>query len=207
MNNYQPQQPSQNPYAPQPPHPYAAQQQPAHPYAQQQQPPHPYAAQQQPPYPYPAQQQPPNAYQQQPHLQQQRPAVPEEIGDVRRMLAAGADWIVTIVGGLALAKQLGADMTGWPYLGLIVGCVFGVSFVHHVFATWIFRATLGKFLLVTRVVREDDGGRPRFWRIVWRWLVGLTWVPMQPVRSLIAADGDPYEDHCGLKYVLSRDLR
>ncbi|WKX72701.1 RDD family protein [Streptomyces sp. XD-27] len=138
--------------------------------------------------------------------------MPEEVGDIRRMLFAGIDCAITIVGGFSLAAQLahgkGAATLGiGATLGIYVGCVFGVSFVNHVLGTLLFRTTVGKFLLVTRVVREADAGRPRFWQTVGRWLLGLTWLPMQPLRALILADGDPYEDACGLRYVRSRDLR
>lgn len=134
-------------------------------------------------------------------------SVPEEIGEVRRALAAAVDGVITVVAGFGLALQLAEGRSVGTFWAYAVACVLGVSFVHHVSGTWILRATVGKFLLVTRVVRDTDAGRPRFWQLVRRWLMGLTWIPMQPVRSLIAADGDPYEDHCGLRYVRSRDLR
>ncbi|WP_431040630.1 RDD family protein [Streptomyces sp. P1-3] len=134
------------------------------------------------------------------------PSVPEGVGDTRRMLFAGIDGAITIVGGIALAPQL-TDKTGGTLALYGVACVLGVSFVHHVLGTLLFRTTVGKFLLVTRVVREADAGRPRFWQTVGRWLLGLTWLPMQPLRALVLSDGDPYEDACGLRYVRSRDLR
>jgi RDD family protein len=149
----------------------------------------------QPPYPYAYSQPTPPP-----------PAVPEEVGDTRRMLFSGVDGAITIVGGLGLATQL-TDESGGTWWIYAVACVFGVSFVHHVLGTWVFTTTVGKFLLVTRVVREADAGRPRFWQIVGRWLLGLTWLPMQPLRALVWSDGDPYEDACGLRYVRSRDLR
>ncbi|MGW0733197.1 RDD family protein [Streptomyces sp. NPDC002851] len=156
-----------------------------------------------PPHPYAH----PNPYAQ-PYAQPtpQRPAVPEEVSDERRMLFSTIDGLITIVGGLSLATQL-ADKTGGSWWIYAAACVFGLSFVHHVLGTWVFRTTVGKFLLVTRVVREVDAGRPRFWQLVGRWLLGLTWLPMQPLRALVWADGDPYEDACGLRYVRSRDLR
>ncbi|MFI1252360.1 RDD family protein [Streptomyces netropsis] len=186
MIDYQHQQHPHQPYAPQ--QPYPPQGQPQHPYQPQGQ--HPY----QHPHPY--------AY---PHPQP--PAVPEEIGDVRRMLSAGVDGIITLVVGFGLAQRLADDKGVGIFWVYVVACLFGVSFVHHVLGPLLFRATVGKFLLVTRVVREADGGRPRFWQTVGRWLLGLTWLPMQPVLSLFGDDGDPYEDACGLRYVRSKDLR
>ncbi|WP_179079403.1 RDD family protein [Streptomyces rectiverticillatus] len=176
---HQHQHPNQHPQSP--PHPYA------HP--QQQHPHHPH------PYAYP------------PQYPTPQPAVPEAIGDERRMLAAAVDGVITVVAGLGLALQLADDKSVGVFWAYVAGCAFGVSFVHHVLGAVVFRTTVGKFLLVSRVVRDADGGRPRFWQAVCRWLLGLTWLPMQPIRSLIGAEGDPYEDGCGLRYVRSRDLR
>ncbi|MFC5143419.1 RDD family protein [Streptomyces aureoversilis] len=153
------------------------------------------------PYAYPPQYPNPNAN------PTPQPVVPEAIGDERRMLAAAVDGTITVVGGLGLALQLADDKSVGVFWAYVAGCVFGISFVHHVLGAVVFRTTVGKFLLVSRVVRDADAGRPRFWQAVGRWLLGLTWLPMQPVRSLIGAEGDPYEDACGLRYVRSRDLR
>lgn len=57
------------------------------------------------------------------------------------------------------------------------------------------------------MVRDADGGRPRFRQAVRRWAHGLTWLPMQPLESPIGADGDPYEGICGLRRVPAKDLR
>ncbi|MFF5128731.1 RDD family protein [Streptomyces syringium] len=188
MIDYQRQQPPNQPYAPQPPyaqpHPYAQ----PDPYAQQHAYPHPYA--QQPPQPYP-----------------QPPVVPEAVGDERRMLSALIDGSITLFAGFGLAHQLADDKPVGVFWAYVAACVFGVSFIHHVLGAVIFRTTVGKFLLMTRVVREADAGRPRFWQTVGRWLLGLTWLPMQPLRSLVGAEGDPYEDAWGLRYVRSKDLR
>ncbi|MEU1372061.1 RDD family protein [Streptomyces triculaminicus] len=133
--------------------------------------------------------------------------MPQEVGDERRMLAAAIDAAITVFGGFGLAMRLADDKTSGTYWTYVAICLFGVSFVHHVLGAVLFRATVGKFLLFTRVVREADAGRPRFWRAVQRWLLGLTWLPLQPIWSWLGADGEPYEDGCGLRYVRSKDLR
>ncbi|MDQ8701417.1 RDD family protein [Streptomyces sp. LHD-70] len=195
-----PQQPNQ-PYAPQqPPHPYAAQQPGPHqqpgPY-QQQYAQHPYQQhQQQPAHPYG-----------QAHPLQPTPSVPEAVGDFRRLFAALVDGLIALFGGLKLAELLTEGESVGTFWGYAVGLVLGISFVHHVFGALIFRATVGKFLFTTRVVRSEDCGRPRFWQTVRRWLLGLTWLPMQLPLSLISGEGEPYDDdHCGLRYVRSKDL-
>ncbi|MGI5350713.1 RDD family protein [Streptomyces sp. CA-250714] len=136
-----------------------------------------------------------------------RPLVPNEIGDERRALAAMVDGTIALVAGLAIAQRLAGDKSVGTFWLYAAAGVLGVSFLHHVLGAVVFRTTVGKFLFRTRVVREADAGRPRLWQAVGRWLLGLTWLPMQPLRSLIGAEGDPYEDACGLRYVRSRDLR
>ncbi|MCC3776652.1 RDD family protein [Streptomyces sp. UNOB3_S3] len=115
--------------------------------------------------------------------------------------------MITLFGGFGLAVRLSEGKGTGAYWTYAVICFFGVSFVHHVLGAVLFRTTVGKFLLMTRVVRADDAGRPRFWRAVQRWLLGLTWLPMQPILAVFGDDGDPYEDGCGLRYVRSKDLR
>ncbi|MFM9367467.1 RDD family protein [Streptomyces sp. Da 82-17] len=199
MNHQQPPN-QQHPYAqqyPNQPHPYAQQypNQP-HPYAQQ-----PGLYQQQPGHPYVQQQ--PQQYQ----PQHRAPGVPEEVGDYRRWGAAFIDGSIAFVGGFALAKQLAEGESVGTFWGYVVGLVLGISFIHQVFGALIFRTTVGKFVCTTRVVRADDAGRPRFWQTVRRWLLGLTWLPMQPLAALTNDEGDPYDgDPCGLRYVRSQDL-
>ncbi|GHF70870.1 hypothetical protein GCM10010218_60240 [Streptomyces mashuensis] len=123
------------------------------------------------------------------------------------MLFATIDGLISFFGGFALAAPLTEGKSTGTHLTYAVLCVLGLSFVHHVLGAMLFRTTVGKFLFMTRVVRADDAGRPRFWQAVRRWLLGLTWLPMQPIWGLLGDGGDPYEDGCGLRYVRSRDLR
>ncbi|MFI0780156.1 RDD family protein [Streptomyces sp. NPDC021212] len=134
--------------------------------------------------------------------------VPEPAGDERRLLAATVDCVLAWGGGSTLGlRVLPMLKVEVDSLLLAVGCVFGLSIANQVLGAWIFRASVGKWMLRMRVVRETDAGRPGFWRLMYRWLLGMTWLPMQPVRSLICADGDPYEDHCKIRYVRVKDLR
>ncbi|MDT0548779.1 RDD family protein [Streptomyces lonegramiae] len=154
------------------------------------------------PYPHPY------AHPPHPQPQPQPPAVPEAIGDFRRWFSATVDGLIALFGGMAITVRLIPAAGGpEPFWGTALAGVFGLSFLHHVLGPWIFRTTLGKFLFAARVVRDADGGRPRFWQAVRRWAYGLTWLPMQPIQSLFGADGDPYEDACGLRYVRAKDLR
>jgi hypothetical protein len=188
------------PHSP-PPHPANPYAQPyGQPYAQPQPQPygHPYAQPYGEPY---AQSQP-----QPPYVQP--PRVPEPAGDERRMCAAAVDCVLALGGGTGLGlRVLPLLKAEADSLLLAVCCVLGLSFVNQVLGAWLFRASVGKWMLRMRVVRETDAGRPGFWRLVHRWLIGMTWLPMQPLRSLVWSDGDPYEDHCKILYVRVKDLR
>lgn len=136
-----------------------------------------------------------------------------------RQCASVVDGFLTLLGGSLIALRLpdGTDLgvpagtittsgNHFSTFALAV-CVLGVSFAHHVLGPMLFRTTVGKFLCLARVVRAADAGRPRFWQCVRRWLLGLTWLPVQAALSLVGGDGDPYDDGCGLRIVRSRDLR
>ncbi|MEU1804323.1 RDD family protein [Streptomyces sp. NPDC019937] len=181
------------------PTPHSAPPHPANPYAQPYA--HPYAQPYAHPYAHPAPQPQPQP--------RPRPVhIPEPAGDERRMCAATVDCALAWGGGIALGlKVLPMLKVGADPVILFLGAVFGLSIANQVLGAWIFRASVGKWMLRMRVVRESDAGRPGFWRLVHRWLVGMTWLPMQPVRGLFGADGDPYEDHCNVRYVRFKDLR
>ncbi|MCX4818965.1 RDD family protein [Streptomyces sp. NBC_01142] len=118
-------------------------------------------------------------------------------------------------------KTEGADRTLVAF-----GTVLAASFFNQVVLTLLFRASVGKLITGIRVIRAVDGGRPRFWRTVWRWLSGLCWVPLQPwywLRSLYREifgrgqargtvrdndDGELYDaDLAGLRCARRKDLR
>ncbi|MFD7506563.1 RDD family protein [Streptomyces sp. NPDC059850] len=161
---------------------------------------------QQQPYPHSP---PPNPYAQPYAPPSPQPVrVPEPAGDERRMFAAAVDCVLALGGGVPLGMDVLPKLkVEIEPLFLAIACVFGLSIINQVLGAWIFRASLGKWMLRMRVVRETDAGRPGFWRLVHRWLLGMTWLPMQPLRYLTCADGDPYEDHCKLRYVRLKDLR
>jgi hypothetical protein len=120
----------------------------------------------------------------------------------------------------------GAWLPGLPAgaeLGVKVGVLAGVSFANQVLLTLMTRASVGKLISGVRVVRAADGHRPGPFRLTWRWLSGLCWLPLQPyywLRSWISLltghvsrgtvgdneDGDLYEGICGLRYVRRKDL-
>lgn len=157
-----------------------------------------------------------------------RSVVPRQAGDVRRMCAVVLDAILAWSVWSAAAAVLGKGewlpgLSGAAELGFLVGVVVGASFANQVLLTLMTRASVGKLLTGIRVVRAADGRRPGPFRLTWRWLSGLCWLPLQPyywLRSWISLltghvsrgtvrdneDGELYEGICGLRYVRRKDL-
>ncbi|NEA41339.1 RDD family protein [Streptomyces sp. SID11385] len=82
-------------------------------------------------------------------------------------------------------NPLGLGTTAALLWGSAVCC----SFLNQVlFGRW-FGGSLGKLMLGLRVIRAEDGGRPHFWRLLRRWLVGLLLVPFALLAVVIDLDG------------------
>ncbi|MFI6767884.1 RDD family protein [Streptomyces sp. NPDC050355] len=200
---YQPYQ--QQPYPHQQPHPQQGpypQQGPQHPYQQQ-------APQQAPQHPY---QQQPGPYQQ-PAPHQPHPPVaatrhiPREANDMRRLGAVLLDGLLTL--GAALIAMRAADRAGLPDMQVLyatLGAGFGLSFLNHVVLTRIGGASIGKFAVRTRVIRETDASRPRLPRLFRRWLGGYLFILVWIIAAFFDAAEGP-EDFCGIRLVRFRDLR
>ncbi|GAA2096936.1 hypothetical protein GCM10009801_66910 [Streptomyces albiaxialis] len=159
-----------------------------------------------------------------------RPHIPRRAGELRRYAAVTVDLVLAVTLGLLVAVALGKDTgpdgtpTGGRATGAALGTLVGFSFVNQTLLTWACGASVGKLLARIRVVRATDGTRPGPFRLAWRWLSGLCWLPLQPyywLRSWINVltggsprgtvrdneDGELYEDICGVRQVRSRDLR
>ncbi|MDG4857795.1 RDD family protein [Streptomyces sp. T-3] len=181
-----------------------------------------------------------NPYQQQPYGQQQfmPPAASQRrsafgvgmAGEGRRYLAVTCDVLVTLgvlglVGDVVEERYNAESQSGRQFL-LVLGTLLAVSFVNHVVLTLMARASVGKLITGIRVVRAKDGGWPDPFRLIWRWLAGLCWLPLQPyywLRGEISTftgsrrvprgtvrdsdDGEIYApDLCGLRPVRRKDL-
>ncbi|MEV8535183.1 RDD family protein [Streptomyces sp. NPDC051211] len=144
---------------------------------------------------------------------------PRPAGEGRRVLAATVDLFAVVCAPYLVMR--GED--GRPLTALAL--LLGLSFANQVLLTYVIRASIGKLLTGIRVVRAVDGGRPGFWRTVYRWLSGLCWLPLQPyywlraffrgvsgggpARGTVADndDGELYHgDLAGLRYARRRDL-
>lgn len=178
---------------------------------------------------------------QQPYVQPQfgqpmpPPAAPQRrasgigmAGEGRRHLAVLCDVLVTVVFWYVAGDEL-QERYEWNgesgQLTLMMFCtLLAVSFANHVVLTLLTRASVGKLITGIRVVRAADGGRPGPFRLIWRWLAGLCWLPLQPyywLRAQIRAytgheapgtvrnsdGGEIYApDLCGLRPVRRKDL-
>lgn len=170
------------PPAPAPTNPYAPYQ--SHPYA----PPHPH--------PYPHQ---PPVY--------RLPDIPEPAGDLRRLTAIVIDSVLLtgLLGVLSLGVRVGGDRPFGAFWAVAIGCGLGVSFLNHVVLTRMLGASVGKFLVRTRVILEKTGTRPRVPRLVKRWLAGYGFLVLWLITAVFDGADDP-EDLCGVRMVRRRDL-
>ncbi|WP_167837694.1 RDD family protein [Nocardia altamirensis] len=126
--------------------------------------------------------------------------VPEVAGDNRLSLAALVDGVVALIGGLALSQRVFHATGGVAeFLPAFILCVLAVSFVNHVFGTLVLRVSLGKLLFGMRVLRWKDGGRPRFWQTLGRWMFGFVVIVLQFVL-----EGASVGQACGLRTVRRR---
>lgn len=223
---FPPQQPSpQGPPPPQPyqPHPYqgaphgAPQQQPyegaSHPY---QGPPHPAPPQQ--PYQGPPYQGPPHPHAAHPYAPQPTaqspygppaaaPRIPNEVDTMRRFGAILLDGLLALAAAyIALISAGHADLPALQTFYTVAGAGFGISFLNHVLLTRIGGASLGKFAVRTRVIRETDASRPRLPRLFRRWLGGYFFLVVWIIAACFEMEDDP-EDFCGVRLVRYKDLR
>lgn len=194
---FPPQQPS--PQGPPPPHPYQP-----HPYQGAPQPsqgaPQPYQGAPQPYAPQPAAQSPyaPPAA---------AARIPDEARPLRRWGALLLDGLLALTAAYVALNS--ADHAGLPALQTcyaVAGAGFGLSFLNQVLLTRIAGASLGKFAVRTRVIRETDASRPRLPRLFRRWLGGYLFIVVWIIAACFELEDDP-EDFCGVRLVRYKDLR
>ncbi|WP_432141786.1 RDD family protein [Streptomyces sp. bgisy084] len=88
----------------------------------------------------------------------------------------------------------------------VAGAGFGLPFLNQVLLTRIAGASLGKFAVRTRVIRETDASRPRLPRLFRRWLGGYLFIVVWIIAACFEMEDDP-EDFCGVRLVRRKDLR
>ncbi|MEU6678773.1 RDD family protein [Streptomyces sp. NPDC046925] len=142
-----------------------------------------------------------------------RPVAPTQ---PRTVTAAVVDALIALASGLVAGAAAGVKVSDGvvelrpqspAVWGLALGVAVAVSFANHVLLTLAARASCGKLLTGVRVVRAADGGRPRFLRLVGRWLFGFYWMILF-VPLHLATDSDvEQQDAAGLRMVRRRTIR
>lgn len=134
----------------------------------------------------------------------------------RRYGAAAIDGtlaiVCAIISGLQYVLSLPAskappltDGTLWLRI-----CVAGIciSLVNQVLLVLLFRCSVGKLLVGTRVVRLVDGGRPRLWQLLVRWIGGIAYgLTILPLGFILGGSDAPPLDFAGVRIVAAADMR
>jgi uncharacterized RDD family membrane protein YckC len=129
--------------------------------------------------------------------------VPEKAEDGWRIWAGMTDGALALLAALGATRIVSPDTESVaPFFAVFIPSLLVLSFVNHVIATLLFRASVGKLLWGLRVVRWKDGRRPRFWQTVARWLTGFVIMVVQ----VMIEDVGPGQA-CGLRVVRRRELR
>ncbi|MFD5948878.1 RDD family protein [Streptomyces collinus] len=134
--------------------------------------------------------------------------VPASMG--RRYGAAAIDGTLAIfcatISGLMYVLSFPASeapplTSGNLWLRVLVAGI-GVSLLNQVLLGLLFRCSLGKLLVGTRVVRMADGGRPRFWQLLGRWIGGITYgLTILPIGFFLGGSEAPPLDFAGVRIV------
>ncbi|WP_436849379.1 hypothetical protein [Streptomyces massasporeus] len=78
----------------------------------------------------------------------------------------------------------------------------GVSLLNQVLLGLLFRCSVGKLLVGMRVVRIADGGRPRLWQLLGRWIGGITYgLTILPIGLFLGGSEAPPLDFAGVRIV------
>ncbi|WP_189958025.1 RDD family protein [Streptomyces alanosinicus] len=149
-------------------------------------------------------------------LNRNAPPAPVPASTGRRYGAAVIDGTLAIVCagisglhhvlGLPASKVLPlTDGTLWLRI-FSVG--IGVSLINHVLLVLLFRCSLGKLLVGTRVVRLSDGGRPRPWQLFGRWIGGIAYgLTILPIGFILGGSDAPPLDFAGVRIVTTVGTR
>uniref|UniRef100_UPI0031DDD411 RDD family protein n=1 Tax=Streptomyces hawaiiensis TaxID=67305 RepID=UPI0031DDD411 len=134
--------------------------------------------------------------------------VPASTG--RRYGAAAIDGTLAVfcavISGLMYVLSLPASeappFTSGNLLLRVLVAGIGVSLLNQVLLGLLFRCSVGKLLVGTRVVRMADGGRPRLWQLLGRWIGGITYgLTILPIGFFLGGSEAPPLDFSGVRIV------
>ena len=84
----------------------------------------------------------------------------------------------------------------------------GVSLLNQVLLVLLFGCSVGKLLVGTRVVRLTDGGRPRLWQLLGRWIGGIAYgLTILPIGFILGGSDTPPLDFAGVSIVETVGMR
>ncbi|MCX4882809.1 RDD family protein [Streptomyces sp. NBC_00847] len=84
----------------------------------------------------------------------------------------------------------------------------GFSLVNQVLLGLLFRCSVGKLLVGTRVVRLADGGRPQLWQLLVRWIGGIAYgLTILPLGFILGGSDAPPLDFAGVHIVEAAGMR
>lgn len=141
-----------------------------------------------------------------------RPGVESTEGWPRRFAAIVVDLLLAAFTGAYLAQSLAGDSGTGVHIAVLLGCATGVSFVNQVVLAFMTRWSVGKLLFFLRFVRDPEndvvpvGGyqHPPFWRLVGRWVFGLTFLIRAAAMKIICDEAE--EDGAGILIVGRRHM-
>ncbi|MEU3370893.1 RDD family protein [Streptomyces sp. NPDC006660] len=81
----------------------------------------------------------------------------------------------------------------------ILAVGIGCSLVNQVLLVLLFRGSVGKLIVGTRVVRLADAGRPRPWQLLIRWVGGIAYgLTILPLGFIVGGSEAPPLDFAGV---------
>ncbi|PSJ25924.1 hypothetical protein B7P34_25580 [Streptosporangium nondiastaticum] len=146
---------------------------------------------------------------------------PAPAGQGRRYVAAAID--LTLAGSVGLLAGLfyvagfytaglaGEDVPGLTDPRLLLRIAAGalaMSFINQVLLALATRRSIGKLCAGTCLARTADGKWPGPWRVLLRWIAGITYAStIAPLDILTSGPGLAPDDFTGVRIVLRPGLR
>ncbi|MER5545789.1 RDD family protein [Streptomyces sp. NPDC002589] len=134
----------------------------------------------------------------------------------RRYGAAAIDGTLAIIcagiSGLQYVLGLPASKTlpltdGTLWLRIFVAGI-GISLINQVLLVLLFRCSMGKLFVGTRVVRLADGSRPRLRQLFVRWIGGIAYgLTVLPLGFILGGSDAPPLDFAGVRIVTAASMR
>ncbi|MEV5946881.1 RDD family protein [Streptomyces sp. NPDC051993] len=136
-----------------------------------------------------------------------RDLAPVPASMARRYGAAAIDGALAIVSGgisgllyvITFPASEAPPLTDGALWVRILAVGIGLSLVNQVLLVLLFRGSVGKLIVGTRVVRMADGGRARPWQLLIRWVGGIAYgLTILPLGFILGGSEAPPLDFAGV---------